>query len=287
MTPPGSSGPILVSMALAGLVTYLVVPPLVQYFERRGHTQENYRGKRIPTSLGLVFPFVVAASLGPVSGPFLRFIQPPGGLPGLREYLFLIHVFAFIGLLDDLVHDEARGFIGHLGRLLLQGSLSAGAFKLLAGGAAALVVGISLGSRFSDVIAITLLIALSANTLNLLDLRPGRSIKAFFFLGGVLSFSGGGDLVRWTLLPLMSAVIVYAPWDLSARGMLGDAGSNVLGAALGFALALRYEGADRLGILLLLAAVQVIAEKYSFSQLIERSSWLQRLDAFGRKEEGP
>ena len=66
-----------------------------------------------------------------------------------------------------------------------------------------------------------LLVAVRANLLNQLDTKPGRALKAYIAAASALD------------APLGLAVLL-APYDLREIVMLGDAGSNALGALLGF-----------------------------------------------------
>ena len=66
-----------------------------------------------------------------------------------------------------------------------------------------------------------LLVGLAANALNQLDTRPGRALKAY--LVGCVS-----SPVRRS-----ATAVLLLPYDLREMAMLGDAGSNALGALLG------------------------------------------------------
>src|SRR5690606_29750187 len=118
------------------------------------------------------------------------------------------------------------GFKGHFGALL-RGRLTTGGLKALGGGLIAFFLALFLSSSWYDVVLNTLIIALFANMLNLLDLRPGRAVKGYFiFLLLILLLAKGR--VDWLLImPVIGAVLVYFPYDLKAKVMMGDAGSNV------------------------------------------------------------
>ena len=67
--------------------------------------------------------------------------------------------------------------------------------------------------------------------LNQLDTRPGRALKAFL-LGGARS----GTTAR---RGYAAVAVLLLPYDLRERVMLGDAGSNALGAVVGLGLVAR------------------------------------------------
>ena len=123
----------------------------------------------------------------------------------------------------------ASGVGGHLGQ-----RRSTGAIKAWGG-----------ARRFSDFRCLLLgvelvvngaIIALFANLLNLLDVRPGRAGKVFLLS---LDPSCPQAPDPSTLLGLIWAVAGYLPWDLRRVVLMGDVGSNPLGAVpgLGFVLA--------------------------------------------------
>lgn len=238
-----------------------------------GWFRENYAGLRIPNSFGLVFPITWL-----VAQPFSRDRE------SYPVALMLTLTWALLGLLDDLYGSRgARGFQGHV-RALLRGRLTTGGAKLLIGGGVSLLAGwfVSRGS-WPFAILNGLLIALCTNFLNLLDLRPGRALKAFFGLGIIawaLNPPASGGLV-----PLFAAAVVYAPLDFSARAMMGDVGSNTLGAMAGLALVLSLGVWGKIGLVLMLMAVHLYAEIASLSDLIERVAPLRWLDRLGQWKE--
>src|SRR5205823_4150214 len=75
---------------------------------------------------------------------------------------------ALLGLVDDLRSGPERGLRGHLG----SGRTTTGVLKAVGIPALALAATRTLSGAT--------LVSLSANTLNLLDTRPGRALKAFF-----------------------------------------------------------------------------------------------------------
>jgi hypothetical protein len=70
--------------------------------------------------------------------------------------------------------------------------------------------------------------------------------------------------------------------DLAARSMLGDTGANAAGALVGLALVERTGLTGRAVSLAALAALTIASERVSFTQVIERSPVLRRLDEWGR-----
>ena len=122
-------------------------------------------------------------------------------------------------------------------------------------------------------------IAGTANLINLLDLRPGRALKAGLLLGAPLTAGRTGGLVAGPV----GAAAALLPADLDEQVMLGDCGANALGALLGVGLAARTGRWGRAGLLAGLAALTAASEKVSFTSVIESTPGLRELDALGRR----
>jgi len=161
-----------------------------------------------------------------------------------------------IGLADDAWSGPERGFRAHL-----RAGRTTGVLKLL---------GIPLyGLVRTRSISGALLVGVAANTLNQLDTRPGRALKAYLALA---------PLVR---APLALPVLL-APYDLREMAMLGDGGSNGLGALLGLHSVDRITGRGRWAAIAALAGLNLLGEHRSLGELIERTPVLRELDAWGR-----
>jgi UDP-N-acetylmuramyl pentapeptide phosphotransferase/UDP-N-acetylglucosamine-1-phosphate transferase len=66
-------------------------------------------------------------------------------------------------------------------------------------------------------------------------------------------------------------------------GMLGDAGSNALGAMLGLSSVSRFTGRGRWVAIGALAGLTLLGERRSLGSFIESTRGLRELDAFGRQ----
>ena len=228
--------------------------------------RENFRGDPIPTGYG--FMLVIAAV------PVYVWLGAQAGL-----FLGLVLGFGVLGLIDDIYGTrEAGGFRGHL-RLLLKGRVSTGLVKAIGGGLLSLAAGMvaAKGAPTAGILN-ALVISFSANTLNLLDLRPGRAVSCFWVGMLALGFVPPARSLAPYLLPVMIPALWLSVLDRSAKVMLGDAGSNVLGAVLGLAIVLSLGVPAKLVLVILMAAVNIYSEKYSISRLIENNGFLTRLD---------
>ena len=215
----------------------------------------NFQNKEIPAATGLSFLLPLACF--PLLWPALA--------------------FGMLGLADDLWGNRSvGGFRGHL-RSLFAGKPTTGALKLFGGGLIALGYAWFLfPGQWLQVAVAASVIALSANTLNLLDLRPGR---AFFGFGALLL--PALILAPALFLPLWPLLIVLAiEWwaDSRAQAMLGDTGSNLLGALAGVFAVHSLPLTLQAVILVLLLALNLIAERVSITATIEKTPWLRWLD---------
>jgi UDP-N-acetylmuramyl pentapeptide phosphotransferase/UDP-N-acetylglucosamine-1-phosphate transferase len=192
-----------------------------------------------------------------------------------------------VGLYDDLVgqrpEQKAKGFAGHLGALR-EGRVTSGLVKIAGVGAAALAASALLPSERTRRSAVDVLlgagvIAGTANLLNLLDLRPGRALKAGALIGAPLALGRGGGVAAGTL----GAGSAMLRADLGEEIMLGDAGANALGALLGVAYAARTGRVGRAIAVTVLASLTAASERVSFTKVIQDTPWLRTLDELGRR----
>ena len=77
-------------------------------------------------------------------------------------------------------------------------------------------------------------------------------------------------------------MLVLLPFDLRERGMLGDTGSNAIGAVAGLWLVATLSTTGQAIALAVMAVVTVYGEFRSISALIERTPGLRQLDSLGR-----
>ena len=187
-----------------------------------------------------------------------------------------------LGAYDDLAGSgDRRGLRGHLGALL-HGELTSGSVKIVGIGATGLAAAALAGRRGTGLVLAGGVVAATANLVNLLDLRPGRALKAGLILA-LLDGRRGGDSARLAAVAAGSALVVL-PADLGERTMLGDAGANALGAVLGLAAVPADAGPARLaGRLAALTALTLASEKVSFTKVIEATPGLRELDRLGRR----
>ncbi|PTX52190.1 UDP-N-acetylmuramyl pentapeptide phosphotransferase/UDP-N-acetylglucosamine-1-phosphate transferase [Melghirimyces profundicolus] len=255
-----------------------------EFLLHAGVTAVNYKGEKIATSYGgflaVVFLMLDAVVLGLAQW-----------IPLFSYSLFAATLAAsitvvFLGWLDDTMGNHRdKGFAGHFRTLWKEGRFTTGFLKAAGGGVAAVVAAaVTSGGRGEVWLMHTLLIGLMTNWVNLLDLRPGRALKFYLVAGAALFLVGLGRGETLLFLPLLGLASAVLKGDLSARFMLGDSGSNLLGIQLGMWLAL----VSPLWLVFLwtalLLAGHYIGETVSLTRLIEKNRLLSYLDRLGRLE---
>jgi UDP-N-acetylmuramyl pentapeptide phosphotransferase/UDP-N-acetylglucosamine-1-phosphate transferase len=198
-----------------------------------------------------------------------------------------------VGAVDDLREDtDRKGLAGHLGALA-RGRVTTGALKILVLAGTGLVAAAMVDRRVDRGVGTpaesgppwwaTLVggavVAGSANLANLLDLRPGRALKAGLLTVAPLLLTGPGSPAAAVVA---GAGTVLLPDDLAGRSMLGDTGANPWGALVGLALVERCGGRSRVLVLTVVTALTLVSERVSFTAVIESTPVLREIDALGR-----
>jgi UDP-GlcNAc:undecaprenyl-phosphate GlcNAc-1-phosphate transferase len=291
----------------AVVIPWLSMRALVPTLEASGRgLAENYRGNPVVVGLGLVW-MVWTLSLMAVSfiDSLYAALWSAEGVPIFAEFAidglpFLLVIGALLlGMADDTFGSAAdKGYSGHLSALF-HGRLTTGALKLIGIG---LLAALSLAPDFGSVdtpiwIVVgewalqVLAIALTANLINLTDLRPGRALKVYSLLGVVgcvlIGVSSGWSIVPLLALATFGPVLAVWGFDVGERGMLGDAGANAAGVFVGWVLAnalVAWWWALAAYVVLALA-LNLLSERFSFSAVIDKTPFLSSLDALGRKKE--
>lgn len=244
----------------------------------------NHRGAPIITAAGLVVVLAVLAveaALGLVEAGGM---DPVGGTIGRRLVVLATVGFGLLGFLDDLLGaGESGGFSGHLGALV-HGRLTSGGIKLFGGAALALAVMASVQpGSVGRIIADGALVALAANLGNLMDRAPGRCLKVTVLAFVILCATAAADPDLIGVALVVGAAVALLPADLGEKVMLGDAGANVVGAALGIGVVLTSAPSIRNLVLAALILLNGASEKVSYSRLIDSTPLLRKLDRLGRR----
>jgi UDP-GlcNAc:undecaprenyl-phosphate GlcNAc-1-phosphate transferase len=265
---------------LALVAAAIIARPLLRALTESGHVKANYRERRV------AFPFGVLS----VAGALLALLPL-----ALIERLELGEVFhpetlivaiyvlgvAFLGLVDDTLGGEPRGWRGH-GRAVLDMRLSTGALKAAGSLGLALYATGYAGLSTGRWLLASAVLVLATNAFNLLDLRPGRATKVFVLLGAGLTIGAASVRPLWALGLFVGPALIAGIYDLRERAMLGDTGANLLGALAGLWLVLTLSEVGQIVALAVLVLITVYGELRSITKLVERMPLLRELDSWGR-----
>jgi UDP-GlcNAc:undecaprenyl-phosphate/decaprenyl-phosphate GlcNAc-1-phosphate transferase len=281
-------------LGLSLVLGTLLAPMLLARLERAGVVRQNYRGFVLPAAAGILIAVVAALTVGPLAG--LDELAGSDTLaPEVGAALVFVLGVAMLGLVDDLLGGSRpagaaadpgapRGLRGHT-RAALRGDFSTGLVKALGALGLALYVLAGDGRSAAEYLVGVGVLVLSTNLFNLLDLRPGRAGKAFVALGAVLTIGSWDTYALQALGLFIGPALVLLPYDLRERAMLGDAGSNVLGAVAGLWLVLALGPTGEALALAVLAVLTLYGEFRSISAMVERNPLMRRLDSIGRRSE--
>lgn len=230
-------------------------------------TRRNFRDREVSLLLG---PAVAAgATLGVVAAA-----PSPAGV-------LAVSAIGVVGAYDDRYGDShARGLRGHL-NALRHGRVTTGLVKLVTMGGVAAFTSSRQSKKPIDVALGTVLIAGTANLVNLFDLRPGRAAKVAGAAATVLSRVGPAPARAVAAAAGGAASAALVP-DVREQAMLGDCGAGSIGATLGWSMAMRPSRVTRLVAAAGVVGATLASERTSFSAVIDANPVLRRLDQLGR-----
>jgi UDP-N-acetylmuramyl pentapeptide phosphotransferase/UDP-N-acetylglucosamine-1-phosphate transferase len=267
---------------VAFLVAILIAPSARASLQEGGLIRPNYRGDLLPFPFGFVIIAAGVIALAPLA-LLDRLTTSDVFVPEFGTVLVYALGVGFLGLADDALSGPSRGWRGH-GRAVLSGAFSTGALKAVGALGLALLValGLTAGEGWGKYLLTAAVLVLATNLFNLLDLRPGRSVKAFILLGIGLTL-GAWDAEALKAVGLFAGpVLVVGLYDVRERAMLGDTGSNVIGALAGLWLVLTLGTTGQIVALVVLAGITAYGEFRSISALVESTPGLRHLDSLGR-----
>ena len=291
-----------VSTALAALGTTLSWSQGIAKFDAVARRLErvNFRGRTVSLRGGVG----VAAGAVAASAQLGRALGAGAGTRPAVAAVAATGAAGAAGLIDDLdagAHDgqtPAKGLKGHLSALA-RGRVATGAVKIAVIGSGALVAGVLLARHRAaaaplrrpaatalDAVVSAVTIASWADVHNLLDLRPGRALKAAALLTAPLLADRrrAAAASRALAAGCLGAAAAALPGDLMEETMLGDTGANALGALAGTALAAHPARPVRVAAAAAGTGLVLASERVSFTRVIARTPALAALDAVGRGE---
>ncbi|UOF89916.1 hypothetical protein LSG31_18910 [Fodinisporobacter ferrooxydans] len=246
--------------------------------------RENYQKKTIPTAMGISITLTVVVLICTL----------PGSGLAKQDLVLLVSMLmaTCVGLLDDIANDRRiKGISGHLQMLWKRKTFTSGGLKAIILTGTAVWTSTQLTESWLEMPIGATIIALTANTINLFDLRPGRAMKAVILMLLVLfgwiafhSSISSNFLWKWCII-LIGTCLAYIPKDLKGYAMMGDTGANALGILLGSLCLSAFPFGYQWIMLILLLGIHGIAEIHSISAIIDDNKWLRWLDQWGRPKQ--
>lgn len=264
---------------LATVAAIALAAPLLRTLIEGGHVRVNYREREVAFPFGVLSILAALFALAPLA-ILDRLEATDVFYPGVGTVAVYVLGVAFLGLVDDTLGGEARGWRGH-GRAVRGGQLSTGVLKAAGSLGLALYVASYLEPSTGRWLVASGVLVLATNVFNLLDLRPGRATKVFVLLGAGLTIGAASVRQLWTLGLFAAPALIAGVYDLRERAMLGDTGANLLGGVAGLWIVLTLSMVGQEIALALLVVVTVYGEVRSISALVEKVPLLRRLDSWG------
>lgn len=274
----------IIGISLYIILGYILLPLVIEFMKNHRITAPNFKNLQIPLGLGLYLWMMLM-----IYFILMRWMWKENfsDMNLMYTYVIALTVVFIMGWMDDTVGDkQVKGIGGHWGkwkdqRIVTTGLLKAGITIVLA-----LWIVMEFNSSWLTGVVQFCLIVLMTNALNLFDLRPGRSLKAFFLLVllwiSVVNILGSRASSLFYIVPVVISALLLFPKDLHGEVMLGDAGSNFLGFAVGFCIALSSPIWFQMMMVVFLIWIHWIAAKSSITSKIESSLILNWIDRAGR-----
>ncbi|MFC0471019.1 hypothetical protein ACFFHM_11140 [Halalkalibacter kiskunsagensis] len=260
------------------MIVFFISLPVVAYlsmiaFQTMNLGVLNYEGKQVPYSLGVViiYSFAFAYAFPPQINETLSF----------SAFLYVFSIW-FIGLMDDIYGKSyPKGLKGHIMHAIGKGVFTTGLVKAV-GTVAFSVLFLWMNqpvSIFASFVALCLLTGFP-HVMNLFDTRPLRVWKVTVCI--VISVIVVNPLPAFPFI-MMLLSILYVLYVLEGykKAMLGDNGATVIGAILAVISLNHLSFLLQIVLLMFVVMFIALAEKYSFSKVIEKSTLLRRIDQLG------
>ncbi|WP_088104741.1 hypothetical protein [Halalkalibacter urbisdiaboli] len=257
------------------LILLLPVMALLSMFAFRcaNWTTINYEGQQIPYSLGVfvVFSYAVLCAFPPTQSLVFSY--------GALAYVIGIWL---IGFLDDRFGQAyPKGLKGHFSCLVAEKKVTTGVMKVIG----TLLIAMLFTYYYQpqsvwEGIRCFLLLTWLPHVMNLFDTRPLRVWKVVLFFTVILLLTVA--LPSLTMM-IYLLVVFYLTFVLEGhrRAMLGDNGATAVGAILALLTVSHTSIIFQSAVIILSFSLMVIAERMSFSALIEQRSVLRWVDKIG------
>ncbi|MDT8862543.1 hypothetical protein N0O92_20265 [Alkalihalobacillus sp. MEB130] len=266
------------------MIAFFVSMPIIAYlsmiaFQTMKLGAYNFENKFVPYSLGIViiysYGYFYALSTGLQSFSLLSF-------------LFITSIW-ILGLIDDIWGKPyPKGLRGHVGYALHKKTITTGLVKAVGTiiFSVLFVTGAFPFSLLVAFIAFSLCVGLP-HVMNLFDTRPLRVWKVTFSFVLVTLLVNPLPSFRFILM-LLAAFYIWYVLEGYKKAMLGDNGATLVGAIMAVFSVYHLPLGMQVVLLCLSALFVLIAERYSFSKIVDSSKFLRMIDQIGimKKQQG-
>ncbi|MCY9664801.1 hypothetical protein M5X11_07500 [Paenibacillus alginolyticus] len=292
----------ILDLIVLGAAGRWMLPHVRRFLEAHGQVGPNYLGHTIPRGMGvvlwlllwlqeLVLQGAIRIESSGLTSEFLSLKELSSLEVNNRVFIFAATLIFLLGWTDDLIGSKAvKGLKGHFRYWMDSKTLSMGAVKALGTLSISAWLVFTIRNDQTPIWQMgveLILLILMTNTLNLLDVRPGRSLKAFLgsscavlLLG--LYFLDLKTSVFFPMIPVFMGGLLLYSLDIRGFGMLGDAGANLLGFTLGYEIILILPWEAQVVIVAVIGFLHGQAEVSSITQMIEKNRILHWIDRLGR-----
>ncbi|WP_350344686.1 hypothetical protein PRVXT_001115 [Proteinivorax tanatarense] len=254
----------VIKLILGFVVCILLAQPVLEFNYNFQTKITNYKNKTLSVALGMLLILTF----------FIVFFIESIFFAGINvEILFVFTTVFLLGYIDDVSNDNHnKGLKGHI-RAISKGELTSGFIKAAG---VPLTLLLYMGFSIFNIIEVFFL-SLVVNLFNFFDLRPGRCQKVFILLFLPLTLLVDSS---YNYL-ILGAVIVTLYLDLAEMAVLGDGGANLLGAVMAINV-IKLPTDIRIGLYFSVLILTIVGEKYSYTNIIEKSKILTFIDEIGR-----
>ena len=274
---------ILISITVSILTSLFILPGIIKFLKCNKNEVKNYKGKTLYNSAGIFFAINILVLCIFLICYNTLFLNNANNSIVIAIIIGTLGS-SFTGYIDDNSKDLPKGIKNHV-YSLLKGNITAGSIKAFIGIITSFIICFILDYKGLNFLINMLIISFMQNFINLLDLRPGRSIKAFII---ILLIDIPFIIQNPALLAINAGITIsllfYIKYELSEVCMMGDTGSNLLGIMLGISTSMTGNIYYRIITLSFLFISLVYAEKKSISDLINKKFILRYLDDLGRQD---
>ncbi len=267
--------------ALAGFILELVILFFfLKMLAEAGALRENQRNEDIPAAAGISFPAVVIPAF--LAYAILqRYLAWPVFTSNYVIYIFGMLGMAMLGFIDDMLGGIDSSSVKQQIAIMIQGGIAASTVRNFG----VIVIGLFVAFFNAEIwwewLLNALLIVMFTNLMNILETRPGRSVKAYLLFGAAIALTALGQIDFVLIAPLSGAVLACLLYELKTPSMTGYVGASVLGFTLGFWGACGLSLSTRIALLLFLIVMHLFTERYSLADVIANNRLLSRIDETG------